>query len=50
MSLDLTDGNIVSGNGLVPLGNTPLPDPVLIHFYGATRPQWVNPLQKYIYI
>ena len=32
--------NIGSGNGLVPSGNKPLPEPVLT--YGFTRAQWVN--------
>ena len=43
MPKDLTDGksNIGSGNGLVPSGNTPLPEPVLPRYampYGVTRP------------
>ena len=29
MPQDLTDDNIGSGNGLVPSGNKPLPEPVL---------------------
>ena len=37
--------DIGSGNGLVPLGNKPLPDPVLSKFmtsFEVTQPQWVN--------
>ena len=37
--------NIGSGNGLVPLGNKPLPEPMLTQFlvaYGVARPQWVK--------
>ena len=39
--------NIVSGNGLVPSGNKPLPGPILtparsVLPHGITRPQWVN--------
>ena len=34
--------SIGSGNGLVPSGNKPLPDPVLLQIYGLIRPQWVN--------
>ena len=40
--------NIGSGNGLVPSGNKPLPEPILSHIscghkaYGITRPQWVK--------
>ena len=34
--LDLTDDvNIGSGNGLVPLGNKPLPEPMLAQIYVA---------------
>ena len=40
--------SIVSGNGLVPSGNGPLPEPMLlastwvnVDSYGITRPQWV---------
>ena len=36
--------NIVSGNGLVPPGTKPLPDPMLNQIYGATRPHWVKDL------
>ena len=38
--------NIGSGNGLVPSGTKPLPEPMLtqISRYGVTRPQWVNSL------
>ena len=37
MPQDLTDDkvNIGSGNGLVPSGNKPLPEPMLIMFYDA---------------
>ena len=47
MSQDLTDDqvNVGSGNGLVPSGNKPLPEPVLTQIYapyGITRGQWVN--------
>ena len=40
--------NIGSGNGLVPSGNKPLPEPMLIQIYVTiwhhiTRAQWVNP-------
>ena len=35
MSLDLTDVNIGSGNGLVPLGNKPFPEPMLTQIYVA---------------
>ena len=44
MVMDFTDdkSNTVSGNGLVPSGNKPLPEPVLTQIYVATRPQWVN--------
>ena len=39
MSLDLTNKvNIGSGNGLVPSGNKPLPDPMLIQFHVAKWP------------
>ena len=31
--------NIGSGNGLVPSGNKPLPESMLTHTYGVTRPQ-----------
>ena len=31
--------NIGSGNGLVPPGNKPLPEPLLTQVYGITRPQ-----------
>ena len=37
--------NIGSGDGLVPLGNKPLREPMLprsVSPYGVTRPQWVN--------
>ena len=39
--------NIASGNGLVPSGNKPLPEPMLTQIgitrpNGITRPQWVN--------
>ena len=40
--------NIGSGNGLVPSGNKPLPEPMLncwprsLSPYGVTRPEWVN--------
>ena len=37
--------NIGSGNGLVPSGTLPLPEPVLAQFlspYGVARPQWVK--------
>ena len=37
MSMDLTDVNIGSGNGLVPSGNKPLPEPMLTQIYGVTR-------------
>ena len=36
---------IGSGNGLVPLGNKPLPEPISTHIYDAycaIRPRWVN--------
>ena len=38
MTLDQTDGkpNIGSGNGLVPLGTKPFPEPVLTQFYIIT--------------
>ena len=44
MSLDLTYGkSTYSGNGLVPLGNKPLTEQMLIQIYvaiyGVTRPQ-----------
>ena len=36
MSLDLTDDvNIGSGNGLVPSGNEPLPEPMLTQIHVA---------------
>ena len=37
MPQDLTDGgvNIGSGNGLVPLANKPLPEPMLTQIYVA---------------
>ena len=35
MLLDLTKVNIGSGNGLVPLGNKPLPEPTLTHMIDA---------------
>ena len=35
------DINIGPGNGLVPSGNKPLPEPMLTQIYGVTRPQWV---------
>ena len=37
--------NVGSGNGLVPSGNKPLPEPMLTQTfapYGVTGPQWVN--------
>ena len=37
--------NIGSGNGLVPSGNKPLPEPILTRSmspYSIARPQWVN--------
>ena len=47
MSTDLTDDKsaLVSGNGLLPPGNKPLPEPVSTRFptpYGVTRPQWIE--------
>ena len=51
LSLDLTyfwSVNIGSGNGLVPSGTKPLPepilthDPVICHHMASTRPQWFN--------
>ena len=41
------EGNIGSGNGLVPTGITPLHEPMLTQIYvayGTTRPQWVQPV------
>ena len=35
MPQKLTDDNIVSGNGLVPSGNKPLPEPMLTQSYVA---------------
>ena len=37
MPQDLTDKAVIigSGNGLVPPGNKPLPDPILTKFYDA---------------
>ena len=37
----LMTGQHGSGNGLVPSGNKPLPEPMLTQIY-VTRPQWVN--------
>ena len=34
--------NIGSGNGLVPSGNKPLPEPMLTKIFVVTRSQWVN--------
>ena len=34
--------NIGSGNGLMPSGSKPLPEPVLTKIYVAIWPQWVN--------
>ena len=51
MSLDFTDDqstlNIGSGNGLVPTGNKPLPEPMLTQIYVATRPIWVKGTQTW---
>ena len=38
----LWDVNIGSGNGLLPSGNKPLPEPMLTQIYVVTRPQWVH--------
>ena len=38
--------SIGSGNGLVPSGNKPLPDPMLTQTYFATRPQCVTNTEK----
>ena len=38
--------NIGSGNGLVPSGNKPLPEPMLTQTYVIIRPQWVNDNNK----
>ena len=35
MQLDLADVNIRSGDGLVPSGNKPLPEPILTKIYVA---------------
>ena len=46
MSLDITDDKLIgSGNGLVPSGTQPLPEPMLPRSVlpnGVTGPQWVN--------
>ena len=34
--------NIGSGNGLVPIGTKPLPEPMLTKFYGITQLQWFH--------
>ena len=36
--------NVGSGNGSVPSGNKPLPEPKLTQIYGTTMPQWVTGL------
>ena len=41
--------NIGSGNGLVPPGTKPLPEPMLTRImspYGITKQQWVNPFEE----
>ena len=42
--------NIGSGNGLVPSGNKPLPEPIpkSLSPYDITRPQWVNSFTVYL--
>ena len=43
--------NIGSGNGLVPSGNKPLPEPMLTQIiapYGVTGPQWVKGLTCWV--
>ena len=45
--------NIGSGNGLVPSGNKPLPEPMLTQIFIAiciTRPQWVNDQVEVLYL
>ena len=41
--------NIGSGNGLVPSGNKPLPEPMLTQIYVVSRPQWVNAFILYTF-
>ena len=36
--IDNREVNIVSGNGLVPSGNKPIPEPMLTQFYVDTKP------------
>ena len=44
--------NIGSGNGLVPSGTKPVPEPMLTQIYVAickTRPQWINSQQNNVW-
>ena len=48
MDLKWRSVNIGSGNGLVPSGNKPLPEPMLTQISLVTRPQWVKRVPAWV--